>query len=73
MSFALTRRALLAATAATLAVTATGATAQDKIKLRLSAVQSETDQRSVAMIETFGPMVAEVADFEPHWNGTLYA
>ncbi len=71
MSFVITRRALLAATAA-LAVTATGAVAQDKIKLRLSAVQSETDQRSVALIEKFGPMVAEIADFEPHWNGTLF-
>lgn len=72
MLFAITRRALLAATAA-LAVTVTGAVAQDKVKLRLSAVQSETDQRSVALLEKFGPMVAEIAEFEPHWNGTLYA
>ncbi len=72
MSVVISRRLLLAATAA-LAVSATGAVAQEKIKLRLSAVQSETDQRSVALLEKFGPMVAEVADFEPHWNGTLYA
>ncbi len=72
MPFSLTRRALMAATAAAL-VTATGAVAQDKVKLRLSAVQSETDQRSVALLEKFAPMVAEVADFEAHWNGTLFA
>ncbi len=71
MSFSISRRALMAATAA-LVVTATGAVAQDKVKLRLSAVQSETDQRSIALIEKFGPMVADVAEFEPHWNGTLF-
>jgi TRAP-type transport system periplasmic protein len=71
MSFAITRRALLAATAA-LAVSATGAFAQDKIRLRLSAVNSETDQRAIAMINVFGPAVAGFAAFEPHWNGTLF-
>ncbi len=72
MSFAITRRALLAATAA-LAVSATGAFAQDKIRLRLSGVNSETDQRAIALINVFGPAVAEFASFEPHWNGTLFA
>lgn len=71
MSFSVTRRALLAA-AAVLAISATGALAQDKIRLRLSAVNSETDQRAIAMINIFGPAVAEFATFEPHWNGTLY-
>ncbi len=74
MPMKLARRGVLA-TAAAVAVVAsigTGALAQDKIKLRLSAVQSETDQRSIAMMEKFGPMVAEFADFEPHWNGTLF-
>ena len=69
-----TRRMLLASAAA-LAVSATTATtamAQDKIKLRLSAVQTETDQRSVAMLEKFAPMVSDFADFEPHWNGSLF-
>ena len=72
MSFSVTRRAVLAATAA-LAVTSGSAFAQDKVQLRLSAVNSETDQRAVAMTEVFGPAVADFADFEPHWNGTLFA
>ncbi|SDK07978.1 TRAP transporter substrate-binding protein DctP [Aliiruegeria lutimaris] len=74
MTMKISRRGILA-TATAMAVFAsigTGALAQDKIKLRLSAVQSETDQRSVAMIEKFGPMIADFAEFEPHWNGTLY-
>ncbi|MFD0981881.1 TRAP transporter substrate-binding protein DctP [Tropicimonas aquimaris] len=75
MPMKLARRGFLATAAAVAIATSigTGALAQDKVKLRLSAVQSETDQRSVAMIEKFGPMVADFADFEPHWNGTLYA
>ncbi len=72
MPFAITRRALLAAAAA-IAVGATGAFAQDKIRLRLSAVNSETDQRAIAMINVFGPAVAGFATFEPHWNGSLFA
>ncbi|MCB1440647.1 MAG: TRAP transporter substrate-binding protein DctP [Paracoccaceae bacterium] len=72
MTFAITRRAILVASAA-LAICATGAVAQDKIQLRLSAVNSETDQRAVAMTDVFGPAVAEFATFEPHWNGTLFA
>jgi tripartite ATP-independent transporter DctP family solute receptor len=71
MPFAVTRRALLAAASA-LAVTATGAFAQDKVLLRLSGVNSETDQRAIALIEVFGPEVADFATFEPHWNGTLF-
>jgi TRAP-type transport system periplasmic protein len=71
MSFVITRRALLAATAI-LAISATGALAQDKILLRLSGVNSETDQRAIALTEVFGPAVADFATFEPHWNGTLF-
>ncbi|WP_089234987.1 TRAP transporter substrate-binding protein DctP [Tropicimonas sediminicola] len=75
MPMKLARRGFLATAAAVAVATSfgTGALAQDKVKLRLSAVQSETDQRSVAMLEKFGPMVADFAEFEPHWNGTLYA
>ncbi|WP_304617173.1 TRAP transporter substrate-binding protein DctP [Paracoccus sp. (in: a-proteobacteria)] len=72
MRFQITRRALLAATAA-LAVTGSAALAQDRVTLRLSAVNSETDQRAVAMTEVFGPAVADFADFQPHWNATLFA
>lgn len=71
MSFTITRRALLAATAA-LAICTTGTLAQDKILLRLSGVNSETDQRAIAMVNVFGPAVADFATFEPHWNGTLF-
>ena len=46
--------------------------AEDKIKLRLSSSGSETGQRAVALIEKFGPGVAEFANFEPHWNSTLF-
>lgn len=72
MSFVVTRRALLAGAAA-LTVSATGTFAQDKIRLRLSGVNSETDQRAIAMVNVFGPAVAGFATFEPHWNGTLFA
>jgi len=46
--------------------------AEDKIKLRLSASSSQTDQRAVAMLEKFGPAVAEFANFEAHWNSSLF-
>lgn len=71
MTFAFTRRALLAAAAA-IAV-AGPAFAEGKIALRLSAVNTETDQRAIALTEVFGPAVADFATFEPHWNGTLFA
>ncbi len=67
-----TRRAMLATTMA-LALAANGAAAQDKVTLRLSAVASATDQRAVALTEVFGPAVSEFADFQPHWNATLFA
>jgi TRAP-type C4-dicarboxylate transport system substrate-binding protein len=51
---------------------ATTAMAADKIQLRLSSVNSETDQRAIALVEKFGPAVAAFASFEPHWNGTLF-
>lgn len=70
-----TRRAVVtAATAIVLAASAAGALAQDddRIQLRLSSVNSETDQRAIALEEKFGPAIAEFASFEPHWNGTLF-
>lgn len=48
------------------------AVAEDKVKLRLSASSSATDQRAVAMMEKFAPAVAEFAEFEPHWNSSLF-
>ena len=49
------------------------AIAEDKIQLRLAASGSETDQRSIAMAEVFGPAVAEFASYEPSYNSTLFA
>lgn len=60
--------ALLAAAALTGPVAA-----QDKITLRMSTPASETDQRSVALAEVFGPAVAEFATYEPHYNASLIA
>ncbi len=71
------RRSALAATAAALAIAAIGLTdatyAQDKITLRMSTPASETDQRSVALAEVFGPAVAGFATYEPHYNASLIA
>ncbi len=47
--------------------------ADDKIQLRLSTPGTETDQRSIAMAEVFGPAVAEFASYEPSYNATLFA
>jgi TRAP-type transport system periplasmic protein len=73
MTFNTTRRALLSAAAASaMMIAARPAFAQDKIRLRLSSVNTETDSRAVGLIEKFGPAVAEFANFEPHWNGVLF-
>lgn len=70
-----TRRTFVAtAAAAGLAATvAIPSFAADKIKLRLATSGSETDARSIAMAEVFAPMVADFADYEPGYNGTLFA
>ncbi|MBO9401811.1 TRAP transporter substrate-binding protein DctP [Shimia sp. R9_1] len=70
-----TRRTALSVLMATgLAFGAAGsALAADKVKLRLATSGSETDQRSVAMAEVFAPMVADFADYEPSYNGTIFA
>ncbi len=75
MTITLTRRGALAASAAAIAATALprATLAQDRIRLRLSAPASETDQRAVALLEVFGPAVAGFADFQPSWNATLFA
>ncbi|WP_394212065.1 sialic acid TRAP transporter substrate-binding protein SiaP [Enterovibrio calviensis] len=54
---------------AMLSVTAVSAA---DMKLRLSAPSSETDQRAIALTEVFGPGVASFAEFEPHWNASLF-
>lgn len=76
MKLNLTRRAALsAALAAGLASGFSGAALADShlIQLRLATSGSETDQRSVAMAEVFGPAVAGFAEYQPGYNGTLFA
>lgn len=73
MNLAFTRRAILMAAAASALITGAAQAQDDKVLLRLSSVNSETDQRAVGLIQEFGPAVSEFATFEPHWNGTLFA
>ncbi|MDG1457613.1 MAG: TRAP transporter substrate-binding protein DctP [Pseudoprimorskyibacter sp.] len=74
MMFNLTRRAVIvsAATVALAASFATSAAAND-LTFTLATSGSETDQRSVAMAEVFAPMVSDFADYQPGYNGTLFA
>jgi TRAP-type C4-dicarboxylate transport system substrate-binding protein len=70
----LTRRAALGAVAAVgiLGGLATSAHAAD-MTFTLATSGSETDMRSVAMANVFAPMVAEFADYQPGYNGTMFA
>jgi tripartite ATP-independent transporter DctP family solute receptor len=73
MRFSPVRRTLMTtAVAASLALAAGGALAQNKIKLRLSSPASATDQRAVAVTSVFAPAVAAFADVDPHWNAALF-
>ena len=69
-----TRRAAIASlTAASIAATAAVPSFAADTKFTLATSGSETDQRSVAMAEVFAPMVAGFADYQPGYNGTLFA
>ena len=73
MTLKLNRRGLMAASiAAGMTLGAGVGLAQDKLKLRLSSVNSVTDQRAIALIEKFGPAIADFATFEPYWGGSLF-
>jgi TRAP-type C4-dicarboxylate transport system substrate-binding protein len=73
MTTQISRRRMIGTSAALAAVLAAGGSpAQDRIKLRMSTVATETDRRSVALAQVFGPGVAAFADYEPHYNGTLF-
>ncbi|WP_170765804.1 TRAP transporter substrate-binding protein DctP [Ruegeria lacuscaerulensis] len=68
------RTALVTLTAVGLAAIGVApALADDKITLRMATSGSETDQRSVAMAEVFAPMVADFVDYQPSYNGTIFA
>ncbi|MER0236698.1 TRAP transporter substrate-binding protein DctP [Fulvimarina sp. MAC8] len=72
----ISRRLLIAssfAIASAISFAPTLASAQDKVTLRLSTPASETDQRSIALAEVFGPAVEEFASYEPHYNASLVA
>jgi TRAP-type transport system periplasmic protein len=68
------RRTVLAGIGGSLLAAGVGASAQAQapLVLRLSAPATATDQRAIAMTEVFGPAVKGVADFQPHWNATLF-
>ena len=70
-----TRRAAIASVAALgLAASAVPALADGhQMTFTLATSGSETDQRSVAMADVFAPMVAGFADYQPGYNGTLFA
>ena len=74
MTTTITRRNLLAATAAGSFVAAAPAVlrAAGMVKLRMSTPATETDQRSVALAKIFGPAVSGFATYEPHYNATLF-
>jgi tripartite ATP-independent transporter DctP family solute receptor len=74
MSFHINRRALMAGIAGAAVAGAAGAPAeaQQKLVLRLSSPASPTDQRALGLIDKFGPGVASFAEFQPHWNATLF-
>ena len=72
MTFSMTRRAMLGATAAAAFAASTRVALAANITLRMATVASETDQRCVALAEVFGPGVASFATYEPYYNGTLF-
>jgi tripartite ATP-independent transporter DctP family solute receptor len=74
MSRLVDRRTVLAgaAAASVLAMASRPALAQSKVRLRLSSPSTATDQRAVALTSIFAPAVASFADFQPHWNASLF-
>ena len=71
MSLSFTRRALLAASAAMMLVSAAPAYAQDKVQLRFSAVFSEQDIRA-EMMKQFQEEIGEEFEFEGYYGGNLF-
>jgi tripartite ATP-independent transporter DctP family solute receptor len=45
---------------------------EEKITIRLSFDAPATDQRAIALVDRFRPGISAFAEFEPHWNGTLF-
>ena len=74
MTLKLTRRLAMASMIAvgTFAASAPAFADGHAIQLRMSTSGSETDARSVALAEVFGPAVAGFASYEPSYNATLF-
>ncbi len=73
MTLKMTRRLAMAAMVAAGSFAGTASFADGHlIQLRMSSSGSETDQRSVAMAEVFGPAVSGFASYEPSYNATLF-
>jgi tripartite ATP-independent transporter DctP family solute receptor len=71
MTFRIDRREMLLGSAAALAALSTPALAQDKPKLRFSAVFSEQDIRAKTL-QMFAESVADHVTIEPYYGGTLF-
>ncbi len=73
MTLNFTRRVAMAAMVAAGTIAAAPAFADGHaIQLRMSTSGSETDARSVALAEVFGPAVSGFASYEPSYNATLF-
>ncbi|WP_430512326.1 sialic acid TRAP transporter substrate-binding protein SiaP [Pannonibacter phragmitetus] len=76
MDLSLTRRKFLSTVAAVSAGAAVLCTipalAADKITLRMSTPATETDSRTVALSSVFAPAIAEFAEYQPHYNASLF-
>jgi tripartite ATP-independent transporter DctP family solute receptor len=76
MDLSLTRRKFLSTVAAVSAGAAVlytvPALAADKITLRMSTPATETDSRTVALSTVFAPAIAGFAEYQPHYNASLF-
>ena len=66
-----TLMALVVSVAMVFGVVSQGLSA-DKIKLRMAGSGSPTGTRAIALDEQFAPAVAEFAEYEAHWNSSLF-
>ncbi len=76
MKYITRRRFVTALTVVALAaapLAASVASAADKKTIRMSTPASNTDQRTIALAEVFAPAVAQIAEYEPHYNSSLIA
>ncbi len=60
------------AAAISLSTLASSAMAQDRVTIRMSTPASETDFRSQGLANQFADGISEFADYEPHYNDSLF-